>query len=195
MVCTVQNDSWIVQNLSWLIPLCITFVFSVVNIIFAITNAHNAKEQYKAQQIELGVALMQKRLEIYQIVRKILESIINYQKPKQSLVEEFCRADIEIRYLFSDDVIKHFQKVSDLVDKVFDHTTKPIPDGYCVFFDSNRDYETEGFALEAGDLMGESIDLYNKYNDFSTVGLVKKRKKKQDHDIGKKTKQGLIEVH
>ena len=176
MTCTAQNNSWIVQNLSWLIPLCITFVFSIVNIVFAIINAHNAKEQFKAQQIELGVALMQKRLEIYQIVRKVLENIINYQKPTQSLIEEFCRADIEIRYLFSDDVIKHFQKVSELVDKVFEHKIELIPDGYGGIIDINRDVETEEFALEASDLMGESIDLYNKYIDFSTVGLLKKGK-------------------
>ena len=173
-----QIRLWIVQNLNWLIPLGFTVVFSVINVVLAIINLRTAIEQRKMQQTELGVSLMQKRLAIYQIEQKILESIINYSKPDQILIEESCRADIEIRHLFGNEVYEHFNKVMKLADKACEHILPTIPDELGGYYIENRDYETEEYSIEAMHLMGESIDLYNEYVDFSNVGIRKKRKKK-----------------
>ena len=175
---TCQNNSWFIQNLNWVIPLAVTIVFSLINVVLAMINLKTAKEQRKVQQTELGVSLMQKRLAIYQIEQKILESIINYSKPDQILIEESCRADVEIRYLYGNEVYEHFNRVMKLAEKACEHILPTIPDGLGGYFSENRDYETEEYSKEAMCLMRESIEIYNKYVDFSHVGIRKKRKKK-----------------
>ena len=171
-----QIRIWIIQNLNWIIPLGVTIVFSLINVVLAIINLRTAREQRKMQQTELGVSLMQKRLAIYQIEQKILESIINYSKPDQLLIEESCQADIEIRYLFGNEIYEHFNKVMELANKACEHNIATIPDGLGGYYSENKDSETEEYSKDAMTLMGESISLYNRYVDFSNVGIRKKRK-------------------
>ncbi len=162
---------WITDNGDWIIPLGITILFSVINIIFAIINAKNAMMQYKAQQVSIGISLMQKRMEVYSAERAVLESIVDYSKPTQKQIEDFCHADVEARFLFGDDVQNHTKTVFELIDRVRNYQKPRIPDGEGGFFECCHDYEEEEFSREASDLYGMSIMLYGKYIDFSNIGV------------------------
>ena len=147
---TYQTGSWFIQNQNWLIPLGITIIFSIINIVFACINVNHTKKQNEAQQIGLGVTLMQKRLAIYELEQKLLEAIINHSKPGQPLLEESCKADIEIRYLFGSEISEHFRKVIDLTDKACEYTPEAIPDGYGGYFTNHKDFEMEEDIIITG---------------------------------------------
>ena len=90
--------NWVWANNDWAIPLVITFLFSVINIIFAIINAKNAVAQNKAQQVSISISLMQRRMDCYCVERSVLEPIIDYQKPSQKQLEALCHVELESRF-------------------------------------------------------------------------------------------------
>lgn len=159
------------NNSDWIFPLAITIIFSIINIVFAVVNAKNAIMQYKAQQVSIGISLMQKRMELYSTERAVLESIIDYRKPTQKQIEDICRADIEARFLFGEDVLNHIKLVLELIEKVQEYQKPRIPDGEGGFFDSYNGNEEEEFSIQASALFGASIELYGKYIDFSNINV------------------------
>ena len=165
------------DNREWIFPLVITIIFSIINIIFAVINAKNAMMQYKAQQVSIGISLMQKRMELYSAERAVLESIIDYRKPTQKQVDDICHADVEARFLFGVDVQNHVKSVLELVERVQDYQKPRIPDGEGGFFGSYHDNKEERFLMQASELYGVSIELYGRYIDFSNIGVNSRSKK------------------
>ena len=83
---------WFLANQNWLIPLLITIVFSIVNVAFAILNFINSKEQRKSQEIGLKINLSQKRLDIYEKEKIVLENIIDQNSLTSFELSELCNA-------------------------------------------------------------------------------------------------------
>ena len=169
--------NWVWANNDWAIPLVITFLFSVINIIFAIINAKNAVAQNKAQQVSISISLMQRRMDCYCVERSVLESIIDYQKPSQKQLEDLCHVELESSFLFGDEIKEHIKAVIDLTERILNHKKTRIPDAEGGFFESLQDYDEEMFSQEASCLYGASIDLYGKYIDFSNIGVMDKKRR------------------
>ena len=177
---------WFWANNDWTIPLVITFLFSVVNIIFAVINAKNAVAQNKAQQISLSISLMQKRMDCYCVERSVLESIIDYQKPSQKQLEDLCHLDLESRFLFGDEIKEHLKAVIELTEHILNHKKSYVPDGEGGFFDSYHDYDEEMFSQEASCMYGAAIDLYGRYIDFSSIGVMDKKRGRKNEARSKR---------
>ena len=169
--------NWVWANNDWTIPLVITFLFSVINIIFAIINAKNAVAQNKAQQVSICISLMQKRMDCYCVERSVLEPIIDYQKPPQKQLEDLCHVELESSFLFGDEIKEHIKAVLDLAERALSYKKPHIPDAEGGFVESHHDYDKEMFSQEAICLYGASIDLYGKYIDFSNIGVMDKKRR------------------
>ena len=169
--------NWVWGNNDWTIPLVITFLFSVINIIFAIINAKNAVAQHKAQPVSISISLMQKRMDCYCVERSVLEPIIDYQKPPQKQLEDLCHVELESSFLFGDEIKEHIKAVLDLAERALSYKKPHIPDAEGGFVESHHDYDEEMFSQEAICLYGASIDLYGKYIDFSNIGVMDKKRR------------------
>ena len=64
---------WIIANLNWICPLIITILFSVLNVIVAISNLKIAKQQSKMQNDGFCFQLYERRWEVYESIDKILD--------------------------------------------------------------------------------------------------------------------------
>ena len=167
--------NWVWANNDWTIPLVITFLFSVINIIFAIINAKNAVAQNKAQQVSISISLMQRRMDCYCVERSVLEPIIDYQKPPQKQLEDLCHVELESSFLFGDEIKEHIKAVLVLAERALSYKKPHIPDAEGGFVESHHDYDEEMFSQEASCLYGASIDLYGKYIDFSNIGVMSEK--------------------
>ena len=145
-----------------------------------------AVAQNKAQQISLSISLMQKRMDCYCVERSVLESIIDYQKPSQKQLEDLCHLDLESRFLFGDEIKEHLKAVIELTEHILNHKKSYVPDGEGGFFDSYHDYDEEMFSQEASCMYGAAIDLYGRYIDFSSIGVMDKKRGRKNEARSKR---------
>ena len=162
---------YISEEASWIIPLIFSVIVFIVNLVFAFFNAYYARQQKEAQVVQTNLALMQKRMDIYNREREILEYIIEYEKPVDKLVAAFVRDELEVRLLFGKDIQSHFAEILDLLEQVHEYKSMLVSDGEGGFFSDVRDEQVEMFSQQAIDLFAQGIDLYKKYIDFSDIKL------------------------
>lgn len=162
---------YISKEASWTIPLIFSVIVFCVNLFFAFFNAYYAMQQKEAQVVQTNLALMQKRMDIYNRERELLEYIIEYEKPDKKLVEALARDELEVRLLFGNDIQSHFSEILDLSKGVHDYKNMLVPDGEGGFFSDIKDEQVEMFSQQAIDLFAQGIELYKKYIDFSDIKL------------------------
>ncbi len=162
---------YISKEASWAIPLIFSVIVFCVNLLFAFFNAYYARQQKEAQVVQTNLALMQKRMDIYNREREILEYIIEYENPNKKLVEVFVRDELEVRLLFGNDIQSHFAEIMDFLKQVHEYKSVPVSYGEGGFFSDIRDEQVEMFSQQAIDLFAQGINLYKKYIDFSDIKL------------------------
>lgn len=157
--------SFLGENADWIFPLLVTIIFAVVE-------AKSSKRQEKLTAQEVGISLMEKRMEVFFQEENVLENIIEYCKPSQNDISDLCHNHMKCRFLFEKEITTHMEAVLQLVEKVSDYQKPKLPDGEGGFFSDCHDYEEEEFSQEASALLGEALGLYGKYIDYSNIGII-----------------------
>lgn len=166
MCCGSAEVDIMKEYASWVFPL-------IVTIIFAVISAITANRQKKLMEWQVGISLMEKRLDTFCKERKVLEGIIDYRKPNAEQLADLCHADLEAGFLFEEDVCNHLKTVLELAQKSSEYTKQTMPDGYGGYDAELHDLEEEAFSQQAVELLGEAIKLYKRYVDFSVIGVIK----------------------
>lgn len=163
---------WIGNNSDWFFPLIVTVIFAIIEAIISL-------RQKKLAEWEISISLMEKRLEVFLAEKAALQEIIDYNKPDDQLISDLTDFDMKVRFLFGDEMYLHWCKVMEIVDQRCTFSKPKIPDGYGGFFDDIHDPEEEEMSMQAANLLGDALDLYKRYIDFSKVGRIKQKEKKQ----------------
>ena len=95
---------WILENLNWICPLIITILFSVLNVIVAISNLKIAKQQNKMQNDGFCFQLYERRWEVYESIDKILCRVGSEAKVRDEDISKFNYAIHNARFLFGQDM-------------------------------------------------------------------------------------------
>lgn len=161
---------WIGDNSDWVFPLIVTIIFAIIEAIISI-------RQKKLAEWEISISLMEKRLEVFLAEKAVLQEIIDYNKPDNQLISDLTDFDMKVRFLFGDEMCLHWSKVMELVDQRCTFSKPKIQDGYGGFFDDIHDSEEEEMSMQAANLLGDALDLYKRYIDFSKIELIKLKEK------------------
>lgn len=150
--------------------LLITIVFSIVNVAFAILNFMNSKEQRKSQEIGLKINLSQKRLDIYEKEKIVLENIINQNSLTSFELSELCNAEHESVFFFGNEIKTHIDSVCELALLVSDSykNNSTIEDEIV------NELHRKDYSDKATELFVEAIDIYDKYINFCDIGIQKR---------------------
>ena len=106
---------WIIANLNWICPLIITILFSVLNVIVAISNLKIAKQQNKMQNDGFCFQLYERRWEVYESIDKILCRVGREAKVCDEDISKFHYAIHNARFLFGQDMADFCEKIKDLL--------------------------------------------------------------------------------
>lgn len=157
-------------NASWIFPLVVTIIFSLLGLI-------NTFRQRRLIEWQVGIGLMEKRLNTFYRERKALESIICNEKPDSSTLSDLCYVQTETRFLFERDICDHIDKVLQLTEDRVKYDRPKVPDGLGGFVEQPQAQIEKEFSDRAAELFGEALTLYSRYIHFNSIGVSKKRGK------------------
>lgn len=102
-----QNGGvWFVENLNWIVPMCITIIFSILNIRMARVNAKTAQLQLKLQNDAFCFQLFERRMAVYTAMQTVLSKVATDDAVSEEALGDFLQSTRDAKFLFGDDVVK-----------------------------------------------------------------------------------------
>lgn len=102
-----QNGGvWFVENLNWIVPMCITIIFSILNIRMARVNAKTAQLQLKLQNDAFCFQLFERRMAVYTAMQTVLSKVVADGAVSKDTLGDFLQSTRDAKFLFGDEVAK-----------------------------------------------------------------------------------------
>lgn len=102
-----QNGGfWFVENLNWIVPMCITIIFSLLNIRMARVNAKTAQLQLKLQNDAFCFQLFERRMAVYTAMQTVLSKVVADGAVSKDTLGDFLQSTRDAKFLFGDEVAK-----------------------------------------------------------------------------------------
>ena len=101
-----QNGGvWFVENLNWIVPMCITIIFSILNIRMARVNAKTAQLQLKLQNDAFCFQLFERRMAVYTAMQTVLSKVVADGAVSKETLGDFLQRTRDAKFLFGDEVV------------------------------------------------------------------------------------------
>lgn len=101
-----QNGGfWFVENLNWIVPMCITIIFSLLNIRMARVNAKTAQLQLKLQNDAFCFQLFERRMAVYTAMQTVLSKVVTDGAVSKETLGDFLQSTRDAKFLFGDEVV------------------------------------------------------------------------------------------
>lgn len=101
-----QNGGfWFVENLNWIVPMCITIIFSLLNIRMARVNAKTAQLQLKLQNDAFCFQLFERRMAVYTAMQTVLSKVVADGAVSKETLGDFLQSTRDAKFLFGDEVV------------------------------------------------------------------------------------------
>lgn len=101
-----QNGGfWFVENLNWIVPMCITIIFSLLNIRMARVNAKTAQLQLKLQNDAFCFQLFERRMAVYTAMQTVLSKVVADGAVSKETLGDFLQRTRDAKFLFGDEVV------------------------------------------------------------------------------------------
>lgn len=164
-------SNWICVNSEWVFPLIVTVIFAIIETCITL-------QQKKLAEWDIAISLMEKRLEVFLAEKEVLQEIVEYTKPNANMISRLTDIDMEVRFLFGDEICQHWKEVMKVVNQSCEYEKTYIPDSRGGYLEDCHDSEEEEMSMQAAYLLGNALDLYKSYIDFSKIGIIKQKEKK-----------------
>lgn len=171
-MCVQEAGSFWVENAEWIFPL-------IVTIIFAIISWRYEKYQKQLAEYEVGISLMEKRMMVYDVTRKVLEEISAVPEQKVNSAVDFSKTKRVAKMLFGAEITALVDSVSELINEVHrNNSLYTYEPGGMPISAASLEKRTE-YAKKACSLLDQSDQLFARYIDYSNIGLIKKKFRKK----------------
>ena len=164
----MQNFINLCNDNQGFIMIVLTAIYVIATIFILLSNRNMTKQAIKAQNQNVKLVLLEKRIEIYTVIKSFIAEIVSKATCNHEDLLKFLRDSREVNFLFDSDVINYVDELCEKGKNLILLSSE---------IDSNNSNRSS-FVEDQSDIISwyseklkEIDDLFDKYINVSKLGL------------------------